>query len=75
MVCPEPLLVGRLLPTTKAVITSHQVYNTTMNLNATKCTFGHSDNTRRKRQYAEKTYDLCFRNNTVFVIFEQWATK
>ena len=35
-----------------------------MNLNATKCTFGHADITSRKQQ-----------NNTVFVILEHWATK
>ena len=46
-----------------------------MNLNATKCTFGHSDITSRKQQKAEKLCNMRYRNNTVFVIFVQWATK
>ena len=46
-----------------------------MNLNATKCTFGHSDITSRKQQNAEKLCNIRFRNNTVFVILEHWATK
>ena len=39
-----------------------------MNLNATKCTFGHSDISSRKQQNAEKCSNIRFRNNTVFVI-------
>ena len=47
-----------------------------MNLNATKCTFGHSDITSRKQQKAKKKIcNMRYRNNTVFVIFEHWATN
>ena len=46
-----------------------------MNLNATKCTFGHSDITSRKQQKEKKLCNMCYRNNTVFVIFELWATR
>ena len=46
-----------------------------MNLNATKCTFGHSDITSRKQQKREKCCNMHYRNNTVFVIFEHLATK
>ena len=46
-----------------------------MNLNATKCTFRHSDITSRKQQKAKKLCNMRYRNNTVFVIFEHWATK
>ena len=46
-----------------------------MNLNVTKCTFGHSDITSRKQQKAKKVCNMRYRNNTVFVIFEHWATK
>ena len=47
-------------------------YITSMNHNATKCTFGHSDVTNRKLHKSGKIY---FRNNTVFVIVESWNTK
>ena len=46
-----------------------------MNLNATKCTLGHSDITSRKQQKAEKQCNMRYRNIPVFVIFEHWATK
>ena len=46
-----------------------------MNLKVTKCTFGHSDITSRKQQKAKKLYNMRYRNNTVFVIFEHWGTK
>ena len=46
-----------------------------MSLNATKCTFGHSDITSRKQQKEEKLCNMRYRNNTVFVIFEHWAIK
>ena len=46
-----------------------------MNLNATKCTFGHSDITSRKQQKAKKLCNMRYGNNAAFVIFEHWATK
>ena len=46
-----------------------------MNLNATKCTFGHSDITSKKQQKRETDAIYVFEKNIVFVIFEHWATK
>ena len=39
-----------------------------MNLNATKCTFGHSDITSRKQQKAKKNYVICDIEITLYLL-------
>ena len=46
-----------------------------MNRNATKHTFGHADVTGINGKKAGKSCNKCFRNNTVFVMFEHSAIK